>query len=279
AYVSRKTGEGETMSELIQKNENRDFRWKLLTQASATVLMSYISVIPAAKAQDDDKPTVWIELGGQLSRWENSQEPYAPPFAALTPSNLSPPQVSEKPPRYGVDESTSLIFQPKDSDWTLSASIRYGRSGNSKKVHQQSNPDNYTAYVKIHRSRNGRVRDFKNYYTKYPLSPRFVDVAAKQSESHTLLDFQAGKDLGIGLFGRNASSTLDVGVRFAQFTSKSRIKLRENPDWQFKTHITTFHTSWTYTSSHYSLQRTIKNVYQPFHSFAGSFLASRSFNG
>ena len=267
------------MSELIQKNEHHDFRWKLLSGASALALVGYVATVPVAQAEENDRPTVWIELGGQLSRWENSQEAYAPPFAALTPSNLSRPQTFEKPPQYGVDESASLLFRPKDSDWTFFASVRYGRSGNSKKVHQQSNPDNYTAYVKIHRSRNGRVRDFKNYYTKYPLSPRFVDVAAKQSESHTLLDFQAGKDLGIGLFGRNAASTLNVGVRFAQFTSKSRIKLRENPDWQFKTHITTFHTSYTYYSSHYSLQRTIKNVYQPFHSFAGSFLASRSFDG
>jgi hypothetical protein len=267
------------MSELIQKNESRDFRWKLLTEASALALISYVAAMPVANAEDGDRPTVWIELGGQLSRWENSKEPYAPSFAALTPSNLSPPQKSERPPRYGVDESASLIFQPKGSEWSFSASIRYGRTSNSKRVHEQSNPEPYTAYLRIHRSRNGRVRDFTNYYTKYPLSPRFVDVVAKQSESHTLLDFRAGKDLGIGLFGRNALSTLDIGVRFAQFTSKSRVKLKENPDWQFNTQITTFHTSFTYYSSHYSLQRTRQAVYQPFHSFAGTFLASRSFNG
>ncbi len=267
------------MSELIEKNGSSSVRRNLLVEASALALMSYVATMPVANAEDGNRPTVWVELGGQLSRWENSQEPYAPPFAALTPSNLSPPQESEKPPRWGVDESIALIFQPKNSDWAFFASIRYGRSGNSKRAHQQSNPDAYTAYLRIHRSRNGRVRDFTNYYTKYPQSPRFVDVAAKQSESHVLLDFQAGKDLGIGLFGRNASSTLDVGVRFAQFSSKSRIKLRENPDWQFKTHITTFHISYNYYSSHYSLQRTIQNVYQPFHSFAGSFFASRSFDG
>jgi hypothetical protein len=241
--------------------------------------MGYVASMPAAKADDSDRPTVWIELGGQLSRWENSQEAYAPPFAALTPSNLSIPQASEKTPRYGVDESAALMFQPKGSDWTFSASVRYGRSGNSKRVHQQSDPAAYTGYLRIHRSRNGRVRDFTNYYVKYPLSPRFVDVNAKQSESHTLLDFQAGKDLGIGLFGHGGSSILDVGVRFAQFTSNSRIRLRENPDWQFKTRIGTFHTSYTYGSSHYSLQRTEQYVYQPFHSFAGSFVASRSFSG
>jgi hypothetical protein len=266
------------MSELIQKSENRTVRWKLMAEASAIALIGYVVAMPTAQA-DGDRPTVWIELGGQLIRWENSQLDYAPPFAALAPSNLVPPQASERPPRYGVDESIGLLFQPTGSDWTFSASVRYGRSGNSKRGHQQSDPASYTAYLRIHRSRNGRVRNFTNYYVKYPLSPRFVDVSAKQSQSHTLLDFQAGKDLGIGLFGRHASSTFDVGVRFAQFTSKSRIKLKENPDWQFNTRIDTFHTSYTYGSSHYSLQRTHQYVYQPFHSFSGSFMASRSFSG
>ena len=267
------------MSELIHTKNTRSFRWKLLTESSAMALIGYFICAPVAKAEDMDRPTVWIELGGQLSRWQNGQEAYAPPFAALTPSNLTKPQEFEKTPRYGLDESVAVIFQPKGSDWTFVASVRYGRSGNSKREHQQSNPASSVGYLHVHRSRNGNVRDFTNYYTKYPLSPRFVEVSTKQSQSHTLLDFQAGKDFGIGLFGRNASSILDVGVRFAQFTSNSRVKLKANPDWQFKTHITTFHTSYTYGSSHYSARITHQNVYQPFHSFAGSFLASRSFDG
>src|SRR6185437_16641446 len=128
------------MSELIQKNEIYAFRWKLLAEASALALMGYAASMSFAKAEDGDRPTVWIELGGQLSRLENSQEIYAPPFVALTPSNFSPPQNAEKPARYGMDESAALIFQPKGSDWTFSASIRYGRSSNAKHVRQQSYP-------------------------------------------------------------------------------------------------------------------------------------------
>ena len=75
------------MSELIQKSEIRTVRWKLMAEASAIALIGYVAAMPTAQADDGDRPTVWIELGGQLSRWENSQLDYAPPFAALPPSN------------------------------------------------------------------------------------------------------------------------------------------------------------------------------------------------
>ena len=75
------------MSELItQRPGLSDFRWRLLATVSALTLLAL--TVSEANAEDSDRPTVWIELGGQLSRLENSQEPYAPPFVALTPSNL-----------------------------------------------------------------------------------------------------------------------------------------------------------------------------------------------
>jgi len=268
------------MSELIQKHDSRaTIRWKLLTGASALVLTAYVSAASLANAEDSDRPQIWIELGGQFSRLQDAQEIFAPPFVALTPPDFTPPQKFEKPPIYGLDETAALTFQPEGSDWIFSASLRYGRASNSRHSRQQSNPAPYIGYLRIHRSRNGHVRDFTNYYTKYALSPRAVDVTARQNETHTILDFQAGKDWGIGLFGHGSSSTLNFGVRFAQFKSKSRIDLAENPDWQFQTQLTHFSTSYSYGSSHYSLHRTRQAVYQPFHSFAGAFRANRSFKG
>jgi hypothetical protein len=255
------------MSELIQKNENRDCRWQLLAGASALALMGYAAAIQAARAEDGDRPTVWIELGGQLSRWENSQEPYTPPFAALTPSNLSPPQAFQKPPRYGADESVALTVQSEGSEWKFSASVRYGRSGNSKHAHQQSSPASASSYLIVSTS------DFHltNHTQVAPIAPRFTDVVAKQSESHVVLDFQAGKDVGLGLFGHNASSSLDLGVRFAQFTSKSQVDVNENPDWHFS--------AYSYTYNAYGLYEKERFLRQPFHNYAGTFQATRSFSG
>lgn len=266
------------MSELItQRPGLSDFRWRLLATVSALTLLAV--TVSEAKAEDNDRSTVWIELGGQLSRLENGEEAYAPPFAALTPSNLISPLKAERPARYGFDESAVLNFQPMGSEWKFSASIRYGRSGNSKHVRQQSNPAPFNSYTSFHRSAYGSYFHFKHYNQVNALAARFADVAAKQSASHTILDFQAGKDLGIGLFGHGASSILDVGVRFAQFTSRSSIKLKENPDWQFKTHVFTFSTAYDRYGYFYSVYNKRQSAYQPFHSFAGSLQASRSFNG
>jgi len=267
------------MSELIQKNEGRDFRWTLLAGTSTLVLLGYIATVSAAGAEGADRPSLWIELGGQLSRIESGQEAYNPPFVALTPSNLASPLQAERSPRYGWDENVALMFEPRGSDWTFSASIRYGRSNNSKHIRQQTYPTYFTAYSKFRRSRSGVVFSHTNVFQVAPKAARFSDTAAQHNESHTILDFQTGKDLGIGIFGRHSQSVMDFGVRFAQFASKTVIDLKENPDWQFKPVITSTAFSYNYPSYHYSFRRTNEQVYQPYHSFAGRFRANRSFTG
>ncbi len=50
------------MSELINTQSRRNIRWHLLTTVSALSL----TVVASGNAYASDKPTVWIELGGQL---------------------------------------------------------------------------------------------------------------------------------------------------------------------------------------------------------------------
>ena len=55
---------------------------------------------------------------------------------------------------------------------------------------------------------------------------------AQNDEHHLIVDFQAGKDVGLGMFGgKDGSSVFGLGVRFAQFSSKSNIALKSDPDW------------------------------------------------
>jgi iron complex outermembrane recepter protein len=61
----------------------------------------------------------------------------------------------------------------------------------------------------------------------------FADTQAHHQENHAVLDFMAGKDVGLGMFGRGSSSTLNFGVRFAQFESKASVDMRARPDLQF----------------------------------------------
>jgi hypothetical protein len=263
------------MSELITTHPRTNARWQLLATASALVLMAYVTV--PANADDSTRPQLWIELGGSFDHLQDTQEIYTPPFVALTPDGFTPPQNAERPPRYGFDESLSLTFQPKGSDWSFSAAIRYGRASSRKLVHHQTYPEAYQSYVKAIYT-NNPVPITAIYYIS-PHAARFTDARAKQRESHAIVDFQVGKDVGLGLFGRNAMSSLDVGVRFAQFTSKSQVELKENPDWHFTAYNQTIVIPPNPKRGRPGRTLILHQVTQPFHSYAGNFEADRSFHG
>jgi hypothetical protein len=56
-----------------------------------------------------------------------------------------------------------------------------------------------------------------------------ADVATKYAESHTIVDFKAGRDIGVGAFGREGSSTLGIGIRYADFSLKSDTQISARP--------------------------------------------------
>ena len=57
----------------------------------------------------------------------------------------------------------------------------------------------------------------------------FGDDQTDFRESHAILDFQAGKDVGFGLFGAHGSSVVSAGVRFAQFTTRPMRRCMHGP--------------------------------------------------
>lgn len=57
----------------------------------------------------------------------------------------------------------------------------------------------------------------------------FADTKSDNRESHTVIDFTAGKDVGLGMFGRDGTSTINAGVRFAQFSSRMTLDVQARP--------------------------------------------------
>jgi iron complex outermembrane recepter protein len=244
------------MSELVNARANqKNFRWQLLANVSAIALLGSSYGVGAAQAADDnsDRPSIWIELGGQLSRLDDAQEAFAPHLMANRPSVLSPSQKFEQPPLYSIDEYGKVSFEPNGSDWVLSASVRYGRSGSDRDVREQTNPMTRSLVLP------STTIHFK------PISKKFADTNAQNDERHSIVDFQVGKDVGLGMFGnKGASSVVNLGVRFAQFSAKSNIALKSDPDWHF---------AYLYFAG-FKIP-----YYQPYHSNAASFVATRSFHG
>jgi hypothetical protein len=215
------------MSELIYKTNREQFHWQLLSTVSALVLCAQIGTSAAARADDADKPTLWIELGGQLEHIDGAGDRFTPPFMLVTPTpapyQKASPIDGQRPSRYSFGGEGSLTFNPEGSDWVFSASVRYGRSISKRHTHQQTNLGT-SIYDRLYAYYPGVDR----YLSKN--SDNFADTKSRRSSSHLVLDFQVGKDVGLGMFGRGSSSVLSAGVRYAQFTSQAEVTAHARPD-------------------------------------------------
>ena len=247
------------MSELIQKHDSRaTIRWKLLTSVSALALATTVSSVNVAKAEDADRPLIWIELGGQMENVNGQGEAFAPPFLAANSSStvLGPvtPLQAQQPSKFSFGEEGSISFQPEGSDWVFSAAARIGRSSNFRHIQHQTYEKFYDKY-KYGSAKNENPRGID----------KFSNTHARHQENHDILDFHAGKDVGLGMFGRDSSSTLSLGVRFAQFTSDATFDIRARPVVHF------------YDKSFPTFHIAIHHPY--FHTYHATGKASRNFRG
>ena len=215
------------MSELIQKNNNRAvIRWTLLTSASALALTATVSTMDAAEAEDTDRPPVWIELGGQFDQFSGQGSPFAPSFVNTFDwgaYGLKSPAGIQIMHIFSIGGDANISFQPTDSDWIFSASVRYGRANGHKFVHQQHTQ---TARFQV-------PGHFGSKYFTKTAPGSYALTSANKSESHFIADFQAGKDVGLGMFGRDGASVFGVGVRFAQLSEKAQTALYDRPGIKF----------------------------------------------
>jgi len=216
------------MSELIATNTTqKDFRKHLLITVSALAVTS-LAATAQVHASDSERPTVWVELGGQMDFTQGASSPIVADFMANNANVGAFDPVSaldaQKSPRFSFGEEAKISIQPKHSDWVFSASLRYGRVNSKRYIHQQtagfpipSTAPMYTGHVNgipQHRMALASYAEFKE----------------TQSESHFALDFQAGKDVGLGLFGNDSSSVVSIGVRMARISSSAEAKQRMRLD-------------------------------------------------
>jgi len=213
------------MNEPTNTQQN-GFRKQLLTTVSALALLASVH---GANAADDESshPPLWIELGGQFEHESGGSEQFAPAFFNLTPqADLAPMFDAQRPSPYSLGEEGKISFQPDGTNWVFAAAIRYGRSNNARHSHHQTPPH---SYGKIYLS---YTRIIGSHFM--PLLERYGDGQTTHRESHLVVDFQAGKDVGLGMLGAHGSSIINAGVRFAQFTSASDVSLHAQPIVNYK---------------------------------------------
>lgn len=209
------------MSELIKtQRRNENFRRTLLANVSVLALLGYLGVSTGAQASaDGDHPIIWVELGGQFERSTGEAAIFSPPFfSQAKPADLAVLTGAQQLPPFTTGFEGKISFTPEDSNWIFSGAIRFGRSGTVQHLHHQS--AGFPAY---------REYFINKYRTAVPQRQQFADAIDDSKETHAILDFQAGKDVGFGLFGAHGSSVVSAGVRFAQFTAASDATLHARP--------------------------------------------------
>ena len=106
----------------------------------------------------------------------------------------------------------------------------------------------------------------------------FGGFQINRRQSHMVLDFTAGKDVGLGMFGNSGSSSINFGVRFAQFISESTSSMRARPDSHFSNPcFLSYAALFGFPPS--SGFEFCRNVNPGYHTFAAASHAERSFRG
>ncbi|HSZ74760.1 MAG TPA: Lpg1974 family pore-forming outer membrane protein [Rhizomicrobium sp.] len=201
-------------------------RWQWLGTASAIAMLASIS---GAAADDPtsmmDGAHIWADIGGQLTD-------YASNPTTVFNDPTTPGNAIFIGPSGGWDGFGKFSFQPADSNWIFSLGLRYGRT----------NPKNFAGYGTLGTTGAGGegAADIAHAHAQHRAvrhaavhaaatgtadSPNYVYYSGfiSHKESHAMIDFTVGQDVGLGMFGQEGSSILSLGVRFAQFQARTDI--------------------------------------------------------
>jgi hypothetical protein len=229
------------MSELISIQKRSNVRLGLLVTTSAIALAACVASVTEASAAD--RPTMWVEGGWHFDSVTGSNDIVVPPLDGLTTSGFSStptasnfygqgaggfPSFLDMENAWAKSQGAegSISFQPSGSDWIFNISGRYGRAHSNRRMDQRHEITGEPGYTKGFLGSNPYTPHHTNY----------VIQANDNKEAHVIVDFQVGKDIGIGLFGGQMESVLSAGVRYAQMNTSSKGHSYAQPDARFYGH-------------------------------------------
>lgn len=196
-------------------------RARLLASVSAIALTISVAAADPASAAND--PPIWIEAGWHFENVHDSAGAFTLPLNDLIPPSGITGPLTDSFNRSSQGADGKITFQPDGTGWLFSASIRYGRTHIRGHVSQVQHLPT-TSFDRYHTS----IPTYPFPYHRTSAVPvqqtaNRIDADTVLSETHYILDFQAGKDVGLGLFGHGSTSVLSAGVRIANFTSGLKV--------------------------------------------------------
>ncbi|MGE5501190.1 MAG: Lpg1974 family pore-forming outer membrane protein, partial [Ignavibacteriales bacterium] len=135
---------------------------------------------------------------------------------------------------WGSGGGAKLTWQPDPTGWNLSAAIRYGRAHGATQRHSKQALDQIciSAYGLdvCDDPSSGNIYLNGHLYHSAGNKYNYTDTRARNEEGHTIVDFEVGKDVGLGVVSSRLTSHLDAGLRYADLKSSSAAVLHGRPD-------------------------------------------------
>jgi outer membrane receptor protein involved in Fe transport len=169
-----------------------------------------------------------VELGGQVQRHDAPYGEISPTFADSFSDALDPRQIENRDLDWGDGREVTLTYAMPNSPWRLSGGYRFGKTNGTDKL-MASEP-------------GGKVCNGPQYFCDkygavygddiYFIPNNFMSATTTNREEHSLIDFAVGRDFGLGSSESAFGSRLKAGVRYAEFESRTRLKLAGVPSWE-----------------------------------------------
>lgn len=247
----------------------------------ATVSTIALVLSSGSALAENGEPVLWAEIGWHSDKVYDSTDGFALPLGALVPqSGLTAPLTGGATLSRSYGDDRKLAFRPDGMDWVFSASIRYGRSHGKSQINQ-TKPLPTTSFTTFHTTIPTYPFPYHRTYVKpVKIAGDHIDVSTVSAETHFFLDFEAGKDVGLGIFGQGSTSTLGAGVRFAHLSTALNVsQFHAQPDVHFSHFQYAHPTRAFFPSTTLIVPWYHSGARELWHSLAGNPHSSHSFTG
>ena len=167
-----------------------------------------------------------VELSGQAQRHEAPYQTIEPSFASAFSDGIDPLDTQNQELDWGDGREVRLTYRPGGA-WSLSLGGRFGKTNGYAESFKSEFADE-TCFTLEVPSYQISCTGPQSYGSEYNYSDTFV----RNAERHTVVDFEVGRDVGLGAFDdAGFISKVGLGLRYAQFQSKTNAHILGTPDW------------------------------------------------
>jgi outer membrane receptor protein involved in Fe transport len=192
-----------------------------------------------------------IELGGMVQRQDAPYNPVRPSFMDQFSTVLDTTASTEnRDLDWGDGREVRLTYRPSASPWSVSAGYRSGRTNGTDKAttFDLAAIACGSAQSACDAQPDLQILNIKAY--------NYSDLVATNQEQHHIVDFDVGRDFGLGV---GLKSDIRAGLRYASFDSTTHLQMWGVPNWDVPSEFAWFKYNY---NTHYAADLTTSREFK-----------------